>query len=368
MTTRASVRGALLIASAAGIVTAGAFFGCGDIFHSTDFPSADGGGGGGGSLVTPEGGFCSWSEATAKTNALNACALVAACQSPIGDNAVGTCIVNATLAYDCAANPNRPVIGQALAYWQCVASAKTCADVDSCVYGDPPDVTKRVSPPTCGGSGSSFTACGKSAQANSRLDCRAPGDPSLGESCLATGHTCATKNGGEALCLGGEGIACTKTSCGGTQLDFCVDAGGGTTFDRGVDCASYGAGSCVDKDAGPTCEPVVGDAGTCAPSPGIRCAQDVALGCGAGIPERVDCAALANGVTCNASQTAPAYDIAAGCFARTPTCSNDSCSGAALNACVRGASVTVDCISLGLGPCTQVNTTDGVRASCSAPQ
>lgn len=353
--TRSFTRRMIAFTSAAGLLTGAAFFGCGDIFHSTDFSVVDGG--------VASLGFCSWSEDTAKQTAAHACALVAACQSPIGGNAVGTCIARATLAYDCAANPNHPVIGEALAYWTCVSQAKTCNDVNSCVYGNPPSLDSRITPPTCGGD-ASFTTCGQGTESSARLDCRVPGQPALGESCAAIGQTCVPKNGGEALCVGDQGVTCKKAGCGsdGQKLDFCVDAGGGDSFDQGIDCASFGAGKCIlVADAGPTCMPLETDAGTCAASGGIRCNGDLALGCGAGIAERVNCAALADGVSCIPSLTGPAYDLASSCFSKAPTCSADTCSGnGALLACVRGAVVSVDCGALGLGSCAQRTTSDEI--------
>jgi hypothetical protein len=171
------------------------------------------------------------------------------------------------------------------------------------------------------------------------------------------------------LCLGGEGTNCQSTGCDGTELNFCEDAGGGDEFDRGVDCASYGAGKCVTiGDAGLACLAV--DGGACTAKNGISCNGSIALGCGSGVQEHVDCSKLGAGssVTCNANPSAPAYDVASACFATTPTCSADLCSSnGALLACVRGAVVTVDCAALGLGACKEAQTTDGIRVACGAP-
>jgi hypothetical protein len=350
------------IGCAASAFVAGAFFGCVDIFHSTDFPEADSG---------PT-DFCAWSEATALSNATHACALLSACQSPVGNNAVGSCLANATLAYDCAANPNRPVIGAAHEYWDCLARSKTCDDISSCLYSTPPEIASHAEAPKCTSAATPFvpfTACQPVTNSTTRLDCRDSGIFAFGESCLATGQSCVSKDQGEALCVGSEGLSCTRPGCNDTQLNFCADAGGGAQFDRGIDCASYGAGTCVaSSDAGILACLAV-DGGACTAKNGITCAGAVAEGCGSGVEEHVNCSAFGSTVTCNANPDAPAYDVASACFVALDACSTESCSvNGALLACERGAIVSVDCESLGLGKCVEVPTTDGTRPACGPPQ
>ena len=350
----------------AALAGAGSFVGCVDIFHSTDFGSAAAG---------PI-DFCSWNESEAQSHAMKSCALLAACQSPVGENETGQCLVHATFAYDCSANPSLPVAGGARAFWMCMAQASSCADVASCVYSNPPSIDSRSSAPACNPQATSaFTSCGAGGSSDTRVDCQKPGSAAVGESCLAVGRECVPKQtGGEALCLGKEGVSCTQTGCSGTQLDFCVDAGGGDSFDRGIDCADYGAGTCIDVDAGasdaslayvgPTCAPV--EAGTCEPTEGIRCLGALALSCPNGLELRANCGALAPGVACVANSTAPAWDITSACATESPACASDACSSdkKTLVACVRGSTVNVDCASLGLGDCAIVTTSDGPRAAC----
>lgn len=362
------VRSFALGCAVATIAGASTFFGCVDLFHSTDFGTASQG---------PI-DFCKWSESEAQSHALKSCALLSACQSPVGENAVGECLVHATFAYDCNANADLPVAGSARAFWLCMAQASSCGDVASCVYSDPPALASTSTAPACNAQATSaFTACaGASSQA--RVDCQKPGGNAVGESCLGVGRTCAPKqNGGEALCLGKEGVVCTQTGCNGTELDFCVDAGGGDSFDRGLDCADFGAGTCVNAEAGtsdggdvyqgPTCAPV--DAGACDPKAGIRCLGAVAVSCPNGLDLQVNCGALAPGVSCRADSTAPAWDVTSACATESPTCASDACSSdkKTLVACVRGSTIDVDCASMGLGDCTTVTTSDGPRAACAPP-
>ena len=345
---------------------ASTFVGCVDIFHSTDF----------GEAAKGPIDFCSWSEPEAQSHAMKSCALLAACQSPVGENETGECIVHATFAYDCDANPNLPVAGNARAFWMCMAQASSCTDVASCVYSNPPSIDSKSSAPSCNAQATSaFTSCGNGGSAETRVDCQKPGAPAAGESCLAVGRECAAKpSGNEALCLGKEGATCTQSGCTGTALDFCVDAGGGDSFDRGLDCADYGAGTCIDVapssgDAsvgyvGPTCAPV--EAGTCASAEGIRCLGSVALSCPNGFELQANCGALASGVTCRADSTAPAWDVTSACATESPACASDACSSdkKTLIACVRGSTANVDCASLGLADCAVVTTSDGPRAAC----
>src|SRR5579859_2135295 len=100
---------------------------CFDLFHSTDdvLPLCllDAGAPGcQGSLdaaadATPAADFCAWDRETARGHARHACAWLGACQSPLGRNAFGECMVQALLAYDCAANPHHRSKGEARRLW-----------------------------------------------------------------------------------------------------------------------------------------------------------------------------------------------------------------------------------------------------------
>lgn len=361
---RVSTRWTIAAWIAGGAAGAASFFGCVDLFHSTDF---------GTTVVSGPIDFCTWSRSAAHDHAVQACALLAACQSPVGDNAVGSCMVNATFAYDCSANASLPVTGKAYEFWDCMAHATSCGEVSSCVYSDPPSITSNAKGPTCDATQTSaFTAC-NGGTSSTRVDCQGSGKSAVGESCLASSRSCVPKkNGKAAICAGSEGVTCAKTGCNGTALDSCVDAGGGDFFDVGLDCASYGAGKCEEMDAGadaapigPGCVPV--DAGACPPEPGVRCSGSKAESCATGFNAVVDCSALGDDVGCSTSTGAAAWDLTAACQASSPKCSADVCADGHLQACVRGSIVDVDCAGLGLGACTTITTSDGPRASCAAP-
>src|SRR5580698_2113186 len=83
--------------------------------------------------------FCApASSQTAESSAEHACAWLGACESPIGGNAFGPCMVQARLAFDCKLNPNHPVKGQVHALWECLARVKTCSDVRECIVPGTP--------------------------------------------------------------------------------------------------------------------------------------------------------------------------------------------------------------------------------------
>jgi hypothetical protein len=328
-----------------------------DIFHSTDFPTkcSDAGcsEGGNDAGVTPF--------TTDSTKALDyakqTCAWLAACEGPLGENETGKCIANAILAYDQATNPNRQPKAAAREYWQCLfdkASTRSCASVWTCT----PPSQRETCPPA------PLVGCFPSQGA--RIDCRSPGEFAQRESCASSGQTCAAQNGNvNALCAGPQGQSCGGDSgipsgCSGTTLSVCDDAG----VDRGRDCSSVGAGACVTVfDAG-ACKPE--STGTCTPSLTVTCDGGFASGCQAGIPESVNCKNISGG--CAEGFYPPTDPPSSACVNLTPTCSDDTCSGTSVLACVRGRSVAVDCIALGLKGCTTIPTTpDGPRPACGKP-
>jgi hypothetical protein len=339
-----------------------------DLFHSTTWPDAcdvDATATGCIDAVAPPLDFCAWDHATVQAKATAACAWLAACETPVGANQTGTCLAEAILALDCAANPGRRPQGDAKTFWECLlaaADARSCGAVKQCVFaptraeGGVPQCSADAAPP--------FVACSTVAPA-ARAVCTKAGDFPSGEPCVAQGRTCATRAAGstEGECTGAAKRACTTSGCVGSSLQLCDDAG----VDRGMDCRYVGAGSCVGG-ATPSCKPL-GDA-ACVPTADIACSEaGVATGCATGIQERVDCTVLTGPGGCT-----PIVDGGVGlppsaACTLASGCSEDTCSGATLNACVRGRAVAVSCGSLGLGACVDVPTftPEGTRAACGRP-
>ena len=340
------------------------FLGCVDLFHSTDFltlcqvdagvcaPAADAASPPVPDAAMPPTDFCLWDAATAQSNAIRACTLLAACETPLGDNATGSCLANAILAYDCVANPNRKVKGAAHDFWDRLAHAATCGDVDRLVF--------QGSVPTCtirdGFTG--FTACQGE---RTRVECDTSGSRVYAESCGASARVCSSA-GNAGTCTGTGGFACLTSGCEATQLHLCGHGG----IDDGFDCASFGAQRCKDTAVGPSCE--AESRVSCAPSGDVQCqGATIAVGCPSGFEERVDCAALVAGRgVCSVRVGGKTFDVSRAC-AKSPAaeCTIDTCSGPQLAACVRGYAVAVDCAAWGLGPCQKFSTLDGDRFACS---
>jgi len=363
------VRPSLLILSAALATTlGGVVWGCGDLLHSTDFVQSDP------SENTGPVDFCSWDQRTAQTNAINACTRLVACESGSATdspNAVGTCVRRADIAYDCQVAPNRPVQGETRQFWDCLWRAKTCnspdharADVASCF---PAAANKN-----CEGDATGFTQC----EGDVRTECRQAG-PALLDPCVASGRSCTTSSAG-GMCSGSAGGQCGQTGCEGTQLHSCSTVGG-TTTDRGLDCAGYGGQACVTTPAGPACKVLTsaadggtgGDAGGgkhCTPSTQVSCNGNLAVGCPSGIEETVDCGRL--GVNCTAISTGDGWDVSRACKSPSATCTEDRCDGENLSVCIQGSvtELPVTCKDLGLGPCKTVTLTNGhTQATCGDP-
>jgi hypothetical protein len=350
---------AAVLAAAAG---GAALIAC-DLFHSTDFatlcdinssadacmdaaPSAD-------AAVAPT-DFCSWDAATARTNAEHACGWLSACELPLGNNDFGPCMISATLAYDCAANPDRKVQGALHEYWDGLWQAKTCADVDRAVF---PGAGAGDKVPACQGAG--FAACGVQYDGGDnsavRVECDEAGAPARGENCISQGRTCA---GG--ACVGSATTPCA-TGCSGAQLADCSDAG----VDEGTNCALFGSGQCLMLAAGPACSSTGGS--PCSAGAAVTCAGGVASGCPSGTSETVDCTELTGSGSCNPGLASPSWDVSSVCFLDGGSCGPDSCSGDTLVSCARGATFVTSCSGLGLGPCGLVVTVDGLRAACGKP-
>jgi hypothetical protein len=344
---------------------------CVDLFHSTDAPSlcdldANAPGCGDGSVVTPV--LCAADAGAAQSAALRACAWLSACEHPVGQNVTGACMVDAILAFDCVANPNRQPrpTSKAFAFWTCMQAVKTCDDVAACV------MPNGIAP--CGGGG--YLGCTQGPQnPDTRFDCVVPTvtdagtEPAPAEDCAMRGQTCASldrdaDNHG-ALCVGPKGLQCvTSSGCIGTDLSVCDDAG----VDHGYDCSQFGGGACVVSGAAsPACTPA--NTGTCAGTNDVTCTSGnvEAMGCVTGVPEQIDCTAISGSGTCNPIEGgAPGTLPSDACYV-DGGCASDTCNGASLIACVRGRPVTVNCTALGLATCNPIATEEGTVASCNPP-
>ncbi len=328
---------------------------CVDLFHSTsdvqslcevdaNDPRCDSGA----EAAPPE--LCAGDAGAAQARAIKACAWLSACGHPIGRNKTGECIVDAVMAYDCAANPNRKPLGKAKAFWQCMETVATCAAVLDCVFPD--------TPPPC--NNGTFVGCSQSTKnPDSRVDCVQKSNAANGENCEAFGQTCDAidpdASNRNALCVGPQRRTCTSIGCVGTNLSVCDDA----SVDLGYDCAQFGAGSCFPSGASPACKPA--GAGTCAATNDITCTAGsiVAQGCVTGVPETVDCTAISGKGTCVPIEGgAPGTVPSDACHVGTG-CTDDACDDAgALVACVRGRAVVVDCTALGLKSCNPITTAE----------
>jgi hypothetical protein len=362
------MRARIVPTAALAITFGGWLVACVDLFHGTSFASAcdvdaaacaplDANVADDAPIVVEDAGtdgptnFCAWSSATAAANAAHACAWLGACEGAFDDNAFGPCMVHAVLAYDCATNPNRPVIGAAHAYWDCLWQATTCGDVANCVE---PSGTRE----TCAGAGAAYVACDPSTAA--LIACGggvASGSPPAGlESCAALGQTCTTS--GPAECSGST-TACSGASSGAmcaagtTRLHDCDPDGG--ALDYGVDCASFGAGSCFSGAFG-AC--LATDGAPCAPQSAVTCEDGgVAVGCPSGVTEQIDCDAVlgvtGGASTCNPQAPGRQWDVSRACSLGTCDGQHDSCdpTGPTITTCFHGATFSASCKDLGFTSC-----------------
>ena len=227
----------------------------------------------------------------------------------------------------------------------------------------------------------SLTACGTvPGNLGVRLRCASPngGHADGIEPCAMLGQTCTKEVGSNsaASCSGSRGFNCSTTTCSGKSAVDCNPAGTGT-FDRGINCASYGGGDCVAVDeAGATaCVPVAG-ALPCPADAVPKCTinsvtglpKGIVASCVGGHEVTVDCTKL--GLPCDDSVPVPTYDPAAACIRRSPPAAptevctaEDSCLANSVQSCGRGLLQTVDCASVGLKDC---KVTKG-KAACSPP-
>jgi hypothetical protein len=295
--------------------------------------------------AVPRPDFCKWNLSEAKDQATRACAWLGACEGTIGQSAFGECAVAAQLAYDCGLTPVLRPRGAVDAFWACLATVQSCGDVDRCVF--PAGVQECVAVPS-----GSTSACGTTSNDGVRLECAGPAGRARGvEPCAMVGRTCAPEDTSSSTCAGKLAFACTKSACSGTSRVDCTTVGP-RMLDRGVDCAGFGSGKCVDSDAGPYCEPTKGSA-TCTTDTLPKCDGNFVVDtCLGGDHLRIDCDRL--GLPCDASQLT-SIDPTGACVKRgTGACSPgvDTCTTPnVLRSCGRGVFFEVDCASMGLGPC-----------------
>lgn len=340
---------------AAVLAVAGVSAACVDLFHATDFTtlcdvdaSACTDGGADAGEESP-----STCAAAAFTQARSVCARLGACLGGIGSTRYGECLVQATTAYDCTANPSLRPLGATARAWKCLASAATCAEVGACVFPSGAQTCKPAS-------GGTYTACGNGVNASTLVACGESETPVAVEPCLLSSRTCSTIDPvtNRGACTGPTGTRCVagaKPKCEGTAAVACERLGSAPATDVGLDCATLGAGRCVDGTDGPACVP--GDGATaCTTARPLECKGDVVTGCVDGKTLTLDCKAL--GLACVPPPTTRgAWEIGSFCRVKTdagPACdplTPDSCSGTRLVSCLRGSQVTLDCASAGLGAC-----------------
>jgi hypothetical protein len=326
--------------------------------------------------------FCTWDETAANETAEHACAWLGACEGPFGQNALGPCMFEALLAYDCKANPAHPFSGERRDRWDCLASATSCVAVDACIFPG--------SSVNCSGIG---TACGNDGgNENVRVNCP-DGGRGYGENCALWGQTCASVAGSAAFCAGNNGQA--GLSC--SAADSCEPKNGRVHScdggDVGIDCATNGAGRCsgfpaADAPSWVACMPVLDAGAACTPSMSVTCQNGVAYSCPAGVAETLDCAALlGDSLGCTPGQLHPAWDWTSPCVvSRAPTDAAtdaragatpdagadaaacvESCTSGTITGCTRGAAYSVACTRVGLGPCQMVTSDPGQppHAACT---
>lgn len=359
-------------------ITSGAFVMCGiaciDLFHDTDFEtlctrSPGDTACGGDASVAPEAAvvdapidtarprpdFCAWSSVEAQTQALRACAWLGACEGPLGESAFGPCVMRARLAFDCAANPSLRPRGKVDAFWACLATVKSCGDVDGCVF--PGGVQPCIAVPV-----GSSSACGTEGDNKSvRLQCAGPAGRAAGiEPCAMLGKTCRAEDTSTSACTGSLGFQCVTSGCAGSSAADCS----GTGVDRGIDCAGYGGGNCLADDGGTVCSGGSKASTACADAGAPACDGTTVASCAGGKEIRVECARL--GLPCDLSEPVGSYDPTAACFNRAAgACDTpDKCVGNRLQSCGRGTPQEVDCTSVGLGACKLGS---AGRAACTKP-
>ena len=131
-------------------------------------------------------------------------------------------MVDAILAYDCAANPNRKVKGAAKDFWNCMQNAQTCGRRESLRLSGRPAASRATTVR------SSAARSGTGVDPNTRIDCTQKG-PGGGENCAPSGRRAARSNpdasNNSALCVGPQRRACSgSVGCVDGGLSICDDA------------------------------------------------------------------------------------------------------------------------------------------------
>ena len=378
MAVRASVATAL--AAAALSVPWVGLVACFDLFHSTSDvrtaceldASVPGCAEAGASEASPPAAidFCAWTPDEARAQAQRACAWLGACETPLGRNAMGPCVLQAELVYDCAANPNHPAQGKLHDMWACLSTVKACSDVDACVF--------PIGPQGCDSLGD-YVSCGTNTgggqgNVDVRVECvdGGPGSTVLthGESCALWGQTCTSTTAG-AVCRGTGGVTCTSGCDDAGSLHWCADGGP----DLGVDCTTNGAGACATTApyfAYAACDPTK-TGGACSPTapPAAQCQGGIARTCLTGSVEAVDCSELlqVDGGGCVPGPLSPPWDWTSACQVETGSCT-ETCQADEIHTCVRGAPLVVDCTTADLDPCRMVTADLGTEthAACTLPR
>lgn len=358
---------------------------CVDLFHSTAdlrtecemTPAAAGCRGAvEDATVASSSGICKTRE-IARALANQACAWLGACEGPIGRNAFGSCVVQARLAFDCAANPNHPIKGHEADLWMCLANVQSCGEVSACIFPDGTPSCSEIGSscrgsPDGGPTGDVRFECSQQYTLDGGAD-SGDGQPawvSYAEDCALFGQTCSM-DGNAAVCAGSGGATgCASESCPGgasTNLIWCPNSS-----DQGLDCASNGAQRCGGfPKNNPTwlaCVPQSGDAASCSPSVSVTCDGGYAMSCPTGVAETIDCAALLeDGAECAASELNPAFDWTSPCSTPLPQCTADECDDAGgLVGCLRGSLLHLDCGFEALGPCALLSIDGTQRVACTA--
>lgn len=359
-------------ALAAFVLVACSAFACVDLFHSTDFdtlctksppdPSCSDGAvadAAADAVPPPAIDFCTLDGARAQALAEHACAWLGACEGPIDSSRFGTCVAHARLMMDCAANPSRRPHGATETLYQCLASADSCAKVDACVF------PKGLRPCPTFDAGS-FTACSD----DTRVECVANQQrPASIEPCAAFGQTCFAINGSTSICAGTHSASCpgSAVTCSGSAVVSCSKQPGLSAVDVGYDCASFGEGTCASTDAGAGC--TASSAPACSDPLDVHCSTsgigEVAVSCVQGHQIAVDCNAVS--ARCSVVDGGVPGNPETACgqpASNAPTCTgDDTCAGNVLTSCAGAVKHTLDCTSVGLGPCS----VKSGYARCTAP-
>ncbi len=285
------------------------------------------------SSESTEADFCAWTSSEARQHAVHACAWLGACETPMGRNALGPCMFQALLAYDCASNPNHPVELEAHRLWDCLQRAGSCVDVDACI-------SQQSGPRVCKSAGD-YTGCTGDLRVLCADGGSEPYPPARGtENCALWGKTCSTSASGGDCAGSDSGRSChggdEKSCVGGSSLHWCETIEGGSdgqgesSLDLGINCASNGATACggfpsADAAQWVACKASGDPAGgqeDCPPDASATCQNGRATSCPSGVRESIDCATLLGSpgtvAACSEGPLAPPFDWTSPCALTGP--------------------------------------------------